>query len=103
MLQLRVCRFLPLPAREWHNRQMPQPMTRVALYRSATTDAAGLFALSDIAPGSYQVIAWEDIPEGAEKNAEFIREYEDRGVRVTVGSGESLQKLQLSSIPAKQQ
>lgn len=57
---------------------------RIDLYQSVTTDAAGRFRLTGIAPGSYKVFAWEGIEEGAWRNAEFITRYEDRGKPLTL-------------------
>jgi len=50
----------------------------------ATADNHGGFALSSIPPGSYKLFAWANVKPGAYKNAEFLRQFENRGVPVTV-------------------
>jgi hypothetical protein len=68
------------------------------LYGSATTNAAGRFAIYDIAPGSYKLFAWENLPTSAEKNPKFIREYEGRGVSMTISPGTTMTNLQVPLI-----
>jgi hypothetical protein len=57
---------------------------RIDLYQGVTTDAAGHFRFTGVAPGNYKVFAWESIEEGAWRNAEFITRYEDRGKPLTL-------------------
>jgi len=70
------------------------------LYKRSTTDASGQFNLSALAPGEYKLFSWESIPAGAEMNAEFIKQFEERGVPVKVEAGAQL-KTQLPLIPSK--
>jgi hypothetical protein len=44
----------------------------------------GRFAFADVPPGTYKLYAWEDLPAGADENAEFMGPYEQRGRAVTV-------------------
>jgi hypothetical protein len=57
---------------------------RFDLYRTAATDSSGRASLTNIAPGSYKLFAWQDIEENAWQNAEAMRPFEDRGVLVTI-------------------
>ena len=56
------------------------------LYRRASL-VGGRFVLTDVLPGSYKLYAWEDLPTGADENAEFMTPYENRGRAVTVRAG----------------
>ena len=57
---------------------------RFDLYRTAATDSSGRASLTNIAPGSYKLFAWQDIEENAWQNTEAMRPFEDRGVLVTI-------------------
>jgi hypothetical protein len=46
--------------------------------------------IEGIVPGEYMLYAWDDIPDGAEQSAQFIYEFEGRGVRIVVGPNEHL-------------
>jgi hypothetical protein len=58
-----------------------------ALYKSVRSDAQGHFQLTALAPGSYTMLAWEAVPNGAWQNAEFLANYAQRGVSVIVNPG----------------
>jgi hypothetical protein len=58
---------------------------RFELYRKATTDSAGRASLTNIAPGSYKLFAWQDIEENAWQNTEAMRRFEDSGLAVMIG------------------
>jgi hypothetical protein len=60
------------------------------LYKRATSGADGQFALVGLAPGAYKLFAWETIPIGAEMNAEFMKDYDERGIPVTIEPGTQL-------------
>jgi hypothetical protein len=53
--------------------------------RASLTD--GRFAMTDLPPGNYKLYAWEDLPTGADENAEFMGQYEQRGRTVVVRAG----------------
>ena len=62
-----------------------------ALYKTATADDHGSFKLDAIAPGTYKLFAWPDIPAGgAYQSAEFLRQFEERGVLVSVTAGSNI-------------
>jgi hypothetical protein len=61
-----------------------------ALYRRAKFDATtSRYVIEGVPPGEYTLFAWDSIPEDAEYNVAFLREFEDRGVRVVVQAGKS--------------
>jgi hypothetical protein len=62
-----------------------------ALYKMGRSLAQGAFRLSGIAPGDYKLFAWESIPPTAYMNAEYLAQYENRGIPITIGAGSSLQ------------
>lgn len=55
-----------------------------SLYLVTTSDPDGRFSLRGIQPGEYKVFAWEDVPEGAWQNAEFLAEFESQGRVVSI-------------------
>jgi len=72
--------------------------TRLDLYRTISTDAAGRFHLEGIPPGDYRVFAWEDVETGAWTDPDFIRRFEDRGKPVRINEGSS-SNIELRLIP----
>jgi hypothetical protein len=62
----------------------------VPLYKSGTTDIDGRFRLIGIAPGSYRLFAWTELPGPAYLNAEFMKRYEDAGKAVRIEKTEPL-------------
>ena len=71
---------------------------RVDLYKSTATDSSGQFQIRGIAPGSYQLFAWEEVEPGAWQDPEFIRIYEGRGKAVQINEGGN-ENLQVTVIP----
>jgi hypothetical protein len=70
------------------------------LYKSAVTDTSGRFRLQGIATGDYLVFAWNDVETGAWQNADFLRPFEARGLRVRVSAGGQQDiQVQLISVP----
>jgi hypothetical protein len=57
-----------------------------ALYRVETSDSEGHFLMTGIPPGDYKLFAWENATPGAYQNAEFMSQFENRGVAVTVSA-----------------
>lgn len=70
------------------------------LYKTSQSNA-GTFTMQGVAPGSYKLFAWENLPSGAEQNADFLREYEQRGVNIVVSAGVAAAKVQVPVIPDK--
>lgn len=69
------------------------------LFKSATTDEFGRYALRGIAPGRYELFAWEEVDENAWEDPDFLGSWEGQGtpVRVEDGSGKM---IELKLIPA---
>jgi hypothetical protein len=57
------------------------------LVKSYSSDQEGRFSLRGVAPGEYTLLAWEDAEANATRNAEFLKEFETRGVLLTVREG----------------
>jgi hypothetical protein len=57
------------------------------LYHGANPDDRGSFEFHGVAPGNYRLFAWENVPEGAWENAEFLALYERYGRAVSVNAG----------------
>jgi hypothetical protein len=72
-----------------------------ALYKTAaTTNVQGTFRMRAIPPGLYKLFAWESIPAGAFQNADFMKQYEDRGVSTSISAGTTTSQT-LTLIPAR--
>jgi hypothetical protein len=54
-------------------------------------------AAADIAPGEYQLFAWEDAEAGAPEDPEFRKRFQTRAVTVKVGVNDRLE-VQLRAI-----
>ena len=72
---------------------------RIDLYKIGTTDRTGRFELNGLAPGTYEVFAWDDIEPGAWHDPEVVRANAGRGRPVQVGEG-SRSSIELTLIPA---
>ena len=81
---------------------IPAARSRADLYKQATSDQSGQVTFTGVAPGDYKVFAWEDVPQGAYLNADFIQSFEDRGTSVHVDRASSI-SAQLKVIPRNQQ
>jgi 5-hydroxyisourate hydrolase-like protein (transthyretin family) len=73
---------------------------RMDLYRTASSDALGRFKIQGIPPGDYKAFAWEDIESGAWQDADFMRQFEDRGRSVRTGEG-GQSNIELRVIPTQ--
>jgi hypothetical protein len=80
---------------------VPDPVHRqnASLYKSSISSPMGQFTMTGIAPGDYKLFAWENVPNGAWQNAEFIAGYEVLGTPIKVMAG-GLNNIQLRVIPA---
>jgi hypothetical protein len=59
-------------------------------YRSDISTYDGSFELRGIAPGSYRLIAWRDLPGAAYLNADFMKAYEGKGTSVRIDAAKQL-------------
>ena len=73
---------------------------RGRLYKSAATDLSGSFRLTAIAPGDYKIFAWEEVDDGAWRDAEFIRIDEARGKSIHIGPNRT-ESTNVTVIPAR--
>jgi hypothetical protein len=66
---------------------------RADLYKRASTDRHGHFAMVGLAPGDYTFYAWDDVERGAWESPEFMRAFEGRGrfVRLREGKNEPVE------------
>ena len=62
----------------------------VPLYRSDITTHDGSFELRGIAPGSYRLLAWPDLPGDAYLNGDFMSAYEGQGAPVHIDAAKHL-------------
>jgi hypothetical protein len=81
---------------------IPAARNRLDLYKTATSDASGQVVFTGVAPGDYKILAWEDVPQGAYLNADFVQPYEDRAQSVHVDRGGAI-SAQMKVIPRNQQ
>lgn len=58
------------------------------LYRTAATDQYGQFRLRGIAPGEYELYAWEEVEPGAYRDPDFLRRYQEHSEAVRLREGE---------------
>jgi hypothetical protein len=63
---------------------------RTDLYRSTQTDDSGHYRFSDVAPGDYKLLSWEEVEPGAWQNADFIRANDQSGTLLHVDRGSHL-------------
>jgi hypothetical protein len=81
---------------------IPTARGRTDLYKTTNSDANGRVNFTNVAPGDYKVIAWEDVPQGAYLNADFVAPYEDRAQSVHVDRNTS-PSFQVRVIPRNEQ
>jgi hypothetical protein len=72
---------------------------RIDLYRSTQTDDSGHYHFSDVAPGDYKLLSWEEVESGAWQNANFIRAHDQSGTLLHVDRGSPL-NIDTTVIPA---
>jgi hypothetical protein len=71
---------------------------RLDFYRTTSTDAAGRFHVEGVPPGDYRIFSWEDVEIGAWQDADFIRQFEDRGKPIRINEG-GASNIELRVIP----
>jgi protocatechuate 3,4-dioxygenase beta subunit len=57
-------------------------------YKTESTDQYGNFDLHGIAPGDYKLFSWVEVEHGAWEDPEFLRQFEDKGQRITLRDGD---------------
>jgi hypothetical protein len=73
---------------------------RTDLYKVGSTDSAGRFQLSGLAPGTYELFAWEEIESGAWHDPDVVRAAAGRSRMVQIAEG-SRGSVELTLIPAE--
>jgi hypothetical protein len=73
---------------------------RIDLYKVGSTDRTGRFELKGLAPGAYEVFAWDDIEPLAWHDPEVVRASAGRGRPVQIVEG-SRSSVELTLIPAE--
>jgi hypothetical protein len=65
---------------------------RLDLYKTATTDQAGRFKITSVAPGEFKIFSWETLDGNQYFDPDFLRRSEAAGkpVRVTESSKQSV-------------
>ena len=66
---------------------VPAQRDRFDLYRNAMTDQNGRFTISDVAPGSYDLFAWEALEPYSYFDPAVLERYDALGAPVSVGLG----------------
>jgi hypothetical protein len=81
---------------------VPSPNRRGALdhYPRALTDQHGRFHISGLRPDEYSILAWEDVPEGAWCDPDFLKSSGSAGQTVKVDEG-GRQTVTLKVTPAQ--
>jgi hypothetical protein len=70
------------------------------LYKTASTDQNGHFAMKGVRPGKYTIYAWEDIEPGAYQDPDFVKPHESAGAKVSIDQG-AHETVQLKAVPAE--
>jgi protocatechuate 3,4-dioxygenase beta subunit len=69
-------------------------------YKSQSTDQYGKFDLRGIASGDYKLFSWVEVETDAWQDAEFLKEFEEKGQRITVQDGDR-KEVKVTAIQAK--
>ena len=59
----------------------------VTLFRDIPIDSNGSFVIRGVAPGEYELFAWDDVAAGAWQDRTFLQAFESRPMRVSVREG----------------
>jgi hypothetical protein len=68
------------------------------LYKTTITDSQGGFVIRGVAPGEYQLLAFDEILENAWLNPEYMAPYEERAVALHVDVAENVTNIRLRHI-----
>lgn len=75
-------------------------LNRTDLFKATRTSATGSYQFQDVAPGDYNIYAWEDVESGAWFDGTFMRTYEGLGKSVRV-TASSKQTIDTAAIPPR--
>jgi 5-hydroxyisourate hydrolase-like protein (transthyretin family) len=76
----------------------PKDDGRTDLFRVATADQNGNYKFQDLAPGDYQVFAWQDVDLSMMLSSEFRKPFESKGASASVPpSGQATVQLKMIS------
>ena len=64
--------------------------SRLERFKLTVANAKGEFLICGIAPGSYSVVAFEQIEEGAYQDAGFLQQFAGSATKITVGPSTEL-------------
>jgi hypothetical protein len=81
---------------------VPEPSRRrnPMFYRQVDSAASGVYQFTGLAPGEYKIFAFETSPpSGSMENAEFLAQFEQRGVPVTVREVQNVAGVTVPIIP----
>lgn len=70
------------------------------LYKTASTDQNGHFAIKGVRPGEYKIYAWEEVEYGAYQDPDFVKPHESAGVDISAKPN-GHDTIQLAVIPAE--
>jgi hypothetical protein len=62
----------------------PAPLNQSYLFRKATADQNGQFDIKDVAPSEFRAYAWDELPPGAEFDAELLKAFRAHSAAITV-------------------
>jgi len=78
---------------------VPARRQNSGLYKATTTDGAGHFVFKGVPPGDYKLFAWQEIREGAWRNADTVSAFEAHGTPVHLaGPGDSVTNVRVNFI-----
>lgn len=60
---------------------------RLDAYRTTFSDASGQFQLQRIPPGAYSLFAWDDVPNDAWLDPDFMKNQEGKGLGIVIREG----------------
>jgi Carboxypeptidase regulatory-like domain len=76
----------------------PKDDGRTDLFRVAIADQNGNYKFQDLAPGDYQVFAWQDVDPSMVQSSEFRKPFESKGASASVRpSGQATVQLKMIS------
>ena len=77
---------------------VPAQRSRTDLYKPASPDPNGHFAMTSIAPGDYKIFSWDAIAPFSYFDPDFMKMYESQGQIIHVDEGSS-QTADLKALP----